>query len=384
MEEAAAGMEEGEQSQEAEVSPALIAVHPLGKSVVVAVGSELRAYDLDGDKAISLSDNSSGPSHSEDIKAIGFGAKGKLFASAGNDKLVKVWATDSWNCMRTVCSEKRVSAVAISPDGLFVSFADKFGVVYILSLDEKGAEASADKKAVPLLGHYCSIITSLEFSPDGQFIASADRDFKIRITVFPKRPLSGAHEIQSFCLGHTDFVLCLAFICSSDGCQAFLLSGGGDSTVRLWDFMSGSLLDTCEVGLKVVSIGGHFVPTSLGMSSTADHLWMVMGASNLPSHGSSLPLACVKVISPLQKIKLDEEHSNLTVLDDEEVPGGQKLLEKLQGRLNVAEDHEALEVAAEALKTAMRNLLVKRQYSVANRELRKKIRNDRKIKQQHQ
>jgi len=45
---------------------------------------------------------------------------------------------------------------------LFVSFADKFGIVWVSVLDEDGdSQASVDKKAVPLLGHYCSIITSL-------------------------------------------------------------------------------------------------------------------------------------------------------------------------------------------------------------------------------
>ncbi|CAL5326702.1 unnamed protein product [Camellia sinensis] len=46
--------------------------------------------------------------------------------------------------------------------------------------------------------------TGKEYLPDGRFIVSADRDFKIRVTVFPKKPLDGAHEIQSFCLGHTN------------------------------------------------------------------------------------------------------------------------------------------------------------------------------------
>ncbi|CAL5388883.1 unnamed protein product [Camellia sinensis] len=102
-------------------------------------------------------------------------------------------------------SEKRVSAFAISNDGLFVCFADKFGVVWFVDLDGfHENQALASNKAEPILAHYCSIITSLEFSPDGRFIISADRDFKIRVTLFPKKPLDGAHEIQSFCLGQSD------------------------------------------------------------------------------------------------------------------------------------------------------------------------------------
>lgn len=52
-------------------------------------------------------------------------------------------------------SEKRVSAVAISHNGAFLTFADKFGVVWVVDLERD------DEKAAPLLAHYCSIITSL-------------------------------------------------------------------------------------------------------------------------------------------------------------------------------------------------------------------------------
>ncbi|GMP51402.1 hypothetical protein CsSME_00017644 [Camellia sinensis var. sinensis] len=108
-------------------------------------------------------------------------------------------------------SEKRVSAFAISNDGLFVCFADKFGVVWFVDLDGfHENQALAGNKAEPILAHYCSIITSLEFSPDGRFIISADRDFKIRVTLFPKKPLDGAHEIQSFCLGQSEFAQALS------------------------------------------------------------------------------------------------------------------------------------------------------------------------------
>jgi tRNA (guanine-N(7)-)-methyltransferase subunit TRM82 len=53
--------------------------------------------------AVSLSDDTgAGRSHSDAIRAICFTADGALFASAGDDKLVKVWKTDSWHCVRTM------------------------------------------------------------------------------------------------------------------------------------------------------------------------------------------------------------------------------------------------------------------------------------------
>ena len=55
-----------------------------------------------------------------------------------------------------------MSAVAISKDGMFVCFADKFGVVWALDLDGfVENQVLVDKKAAPVLAHYCSIITSL-------------------------------------------------------------------------------------------------------------------------------------------------------------------------------------------------------------------------------
>ncbi|KAJ6852257.1 putative tRNA (guanine-N(7)-)-methyltransferase non-catalytic subunit WDR4 [Iris pallida] len=436
MDEEEASMEAAESSS-MDVAPALIALHPLETYVAVAVGSELRLFDLQEKHSVSLSDNTGGPSHSDAIRAICFGAKGRLFVSAGDDKLVKLWATDSWHCVRTICSEKRVTAVSISHDGQFVTYADKFGVVWIMDLDEDGnSEAVADKKAIPLLGHYCSIITSLEISPDGRFIVSADRDFKIRITMFPGKPLKLAHEIQSFCLGHTDFVSCLSFVCSPDYSEGFLLSGSGDATVRLWDYKSGCLLDTCEVGekagfvdskeiekevspvvtnihafpdgslvavaiqslngvmllkcefstktlyfLKTVYMEGSFIPTSLGLSPSAKQLWVVMGASNLPSPGSTQLLARVRVISGLDHFVLKPHGCDPIILEDEDVPGGEDLLRKLQGSLDASKEEVTLAATASALKASMHNLLIKKQYSAEKRELRKRSRNDRKQKQ---
>ncbi|KAM5563708.1 hypothetical protein ABKV19_018361 [Rosa sericea] len=443
-----------ETNKDTEVAPALIAVHPTQSSVALAIGSDLRVFNLIGGCAVSLVENSGGSLHKDSIRAIRYGASGKLFVSAGDDKLVKIWSTESWRCISTVCSEKRVTAVAISNDGSYVCFADKFGVVWVVDVEGfDGNQVSANKKAAPMLSHYCSIITSLvkivrereremliivvilqEFSPDGRFFVSADRDFKIRVNVFPKKPLDGAHEIQSFALGHTEFVSCLAFVCTQEFPQGFLVSGSGDSTVRLWDISSGSLLDTCDIrekagplefkGLeeeccaavtdlctipdstlvavavqslqgiillrcdlsaqtlnvaKVVSIKGDtFIPTSLATSVSSGLLWMVTGASNLGDLESP-SLARVRVISDLKETSSDVVQQGPTVLEDDEIPGGEKLLEKLQGRVSI--DEKVFSTAAEALKTSMSKLLIKKQYSTERREFRKRGRNDKKLKQ---
>ncbi|GAB2282356.1 hypothetical protein Dimus_016901 [Dionaea muscipula] len=432
-------MEERENNKDMEIAPALIAVHPFYKSIAVAVGSDLRVFDLQGNSSVRLRDDDSKELlHKDSIRAVCFSGGGKILVSAGDDKLVKIWDADTWRCLGTVTTEKRVSAVAISRDELFVCFADKFGVVSVVSLEELNENVPlSNKKAVTILSHYCSIITSLEFSPDGRFIVSADRDFKIRVTVFPKNPLAGAHEIQSFCLGHSEYVSSLAFP-QPDQSQNFLLSGSGDSTVRLWDIISGSLICTCHVGakaglsmeshpavidlcvapksslvavaiqglqgvllltcdlsakalsvIKVVSFSGEtFIPTRLGTSSVAvaELLWMVSGVSSLPDFKASC-LAQVKVASGFKKTVEEEEderssdhnvHELLTLLEDGDIPGGEKLLEELQGSVHI--ESNVISAAADAVRAAMSNLLVKKQYTVEKRDFRKRRRNDRKFK----
>ncbi|KAG6509512.1 tRNA (guanine-N(7)-)-methyltransferase non-catalytic subunit wdr4-like [Zingiber officinale] len=425
---------EEEKNKDGEVSPAIIAVHPYEKSVAVAVGSELRLFDLEGDCSVSLIDDSGGSPHTDSIRAIKFGANGRLFASAGDDKLVKIWVTNPWRCIWTVPADKRVSAVAISHSGHYVAFADKFGVVWLIEIDEeKVQQLKFDSKPVPILGHYCSIITRLDFSADDRFIVSADRDFKIRVTVFPKEPLNGAHEIQSFCLGHTDFVSCLAFVCPFGHANGFLLSGSGDSTVRLWDFVSGTLLATCEVRAKagqsqsngpdtyspvtdlcasfdgsiivaalqnlhgvvllncdfpngnlsvakVVSFEETYFPTSLVLSSSTQRLWMIMGASNLPMVGTTHLPTRLKVISvPEKDPSLNYRHDPV-VLEDNEIPGGQKLLSELQGTPDITQEEATLAAAAAAVKLSMRSMMIKKEYNLEKREMRKKNRNDRKAR----
>ena len=93
---------------------------------------------------------------------------------------------------------------------------------------------------------------------------------------------------------------------------------------------------------------------------------MVSGASN----GSNQPgYSRVRVVSCI-----DSEKSS--VLEDEQIPGGTKLLEKLQGKVSIEES--VMIAASEAVRAAMSSLLMKKQYSEEKREFRKRSRNDKK------
>lgn len=94
---------------------------------------------------------------------------------------------------------------------------------------------------------------------------------------------------------------------------------------------------------------------------------MVSGASN----GSNHPTGYSRV-----RVTSGTETEPSSVLEDEQIPGGTKLLEQLQGKVSVEES--VMSATAEAVRAAMSSLLMKKQYSDEKREFRKRSRNDKK------
>ncbi|CAG5116871.1 unnamed protein product [Candidula unifasciata] len=58
-----------------------------------------------------------------------------------------------------------------------------------------------------------------------RLIVTSDRDEKIRISGYPD-----GYNIQAYCLGHTQFVISLAY----DERRKWLISASGDATLRVW------------------------------------------------------------------------------------------------------------------------------------------------------
>ena len=95
--------------------------------------------------------------------------------------------------------------------------------------------------------------------------------------------------------------------------------------------------------MQVVSLEDSFVPSRIGLVCLS-HFWSSQTCS-------------------------DSDGDGPVVLEDNEIAGGENLLAALQGSLDVSKEVGTL---AATLKAAMHNLLIKQQYSVEKRELRKK------------
>lgn len=103
---------------------------------------------------------------------------------------------------------------------------------------------------------------------------------------------------------------------------------------------------------------------------------MITGVASLQGSDQS-PIVRVKVISGIQSND-SSAGKDPVVLEDNKLPGGEKSLEVLQGGVCIKGNE--LQAAAEAVRKAMFNLLIKKQYTSENREHRKRTRNDRKFK----
>ncbi|XP_028175458.1 tRNA (guanine-N(7)-)-methyltransferase non-catalytic subunit wdr4 [Ostrinia furnacalis] len=136
---------------------------------------------------------------------------------------------------------RSASKIRFTANNSHVLVADKSGDVLIYDITD---EDSGTK----LLGHLSILLDVLQTN-DGKYIISSDRDEKIRVSCFPN-----TYNIQTYCLGHREFVNHIEILPHS---EKYLTSASGDGTVKCWDYVTGALchninayLDVDDVGLK--------------------------------------------------------------------------------------------------------------------------------------
>ncbi|XP_042812337.1 tRNA (guanine-N(7)-)-methyltransferase non-catalytic subunit WDR4 isoform X1 [Panthera tigris] len=131
---------------------------------------------------------------------------------------------------RTVVRRCTALTFTASEEKLLV--ADKSGDVYSFSVLEPQGCGKLE------LGHL-SMLLDVAVSPDDCYVLTADRDEKIRVSW-----AAAPHSIESFCLGHTEFVSRIFVVPDH---PELLLSASGDRTLRLWEYRSGRELHCCHL-----------------------------------------------------------------------------------------------------------------------------------------
>ncbi|XP_077584266.1 tRNA (guanine-N(7)-)-methyltransferase non-catalytic subunit wdr4 [Stigmatopora nigra] len=170
---------------------------------------------------------------SDKILALTVSPSGKLVALTDDSKrLVLFQYESSWQHVSTRWLVRRGTSLVFSKGEDEVLVADKSGDVYSFSVIER------EKEGKLKMGHL-SMVLAVTMSTNGNYLITADRDEKIRVS-----HLRSPYNIQSFCLGHKEFVSSLLV---PSGDLHWLLSGSGDGTVKLWEYKTGQNLQSLDL-----------------------------------------------------------------------------------------------------------------------------------------
>ena len=192
-----------------------------------------------------------------------FSPDGEWIASVSGDDKIHLWDRNTGHLLRTLTGHTgAVTTVDVSPDGRYLASIARFpdntlrfwnpetGELLKTISDHKGVNACA-------------------FSPDGQTLASTDRDATVQLW-----DVETGNLLKTF-TGNGQEFRAVAF--SPDG--QLLATGGWISAIHLWDVQTGRLLKTLpeKYGVETLAFSprGRFLASGGGFKDPTIRLWHV-------------------------------------------------------------------------------------------------------------
>ncbi|KAF9506398.1 hypothetical protein BS47DRAFT_1333879 [Hydnum rufescens UP504] len=228
----------------------------LGEEVALAIcGSDIYILDIRSGE-LKSSHAAPRPHHNGAIRHLVLDRPSQHAITIGDDKKLKVWKLQDFSLLSTREIPKHATSLLLTKDDQSILVGDKSGDVFsypfhplppaptphtTVKPEKKrrdGVASHENEQGTLVLGH-ASCITSMALSCDEKFIITADRDEHVRVSWYPQ-----GWNIERFCLGHLKYVS-FVYVLPSD--PRTLISGGGDRSLHVWDWFSGTLKATIPV-----------------------------------------------------------------------------------------------------------------------------------------
>jgi WD40 repeat protein len=146
-----------------------------------------------------------------------FSRDGKMLVTGSVGGKIKIWDVATLKLVKTLGPVGDIGSLALSPDGRLLAMT-QFWRPTVRLWDV------IEERELPGLSGHSAMVWAVEFSPDGELLASASSDQTIRLWDVKNRK-----ELASF-VGHESEIWSLAFSPTGE----FLCSGSKDETIALW------------------------------------------------------------------------------------------------------------------------------------------------------
>lgn len=232
------------------------------------------------------------------VSAIALSPDDQYLVTGGNDRQIRLWHTQTGECLGHCLSPSPISALAFSPDGKTLASGTYAHRIHLWSV--------AEKSLIQTLEGHQGAIQTLLFVTDphnlDRCLVSGSYDQTLRFWDLE----AGESEIL---VGHDGRVQCLAL----HSAQWRLISGGEDGRITSWKLPDGELIDSLDRGDRGIMPGkavealtmdgeGHYL--AAGYSDGSLRLWQLEDQRllyTLEAHTG--PVAAV-VITPDRQILL--------------------------------------------------------------------------------